>query len=173
MKKLFVFLFLVLVVASPVSAQSGKVSCPIVASRDSGEFQSLSRSGFTCFKNSKAARSAGYFRGNAGVGSSGFATEPFFSLDGLGDANSPAFQVRRFSAVIHYTYAGTGDFNMDLVDRKTGRLVERMVRSRGPLDATTYVNRSGVFYLRISGDNRIVNGQVVEGDWSVDLDIPE
>lgn len=158
--------------APAFAATKSVVTCPIVASQKSGAYQALKKSDFTCFSSTRAARTAGFTSGQLFINTS-FKTIQQFAADGSGDANTPAFRITNASAQVHYNYTGGGIFRINVIDQTTGKLVLRLVDTDGPAGATTYINRSGVFYLEISGSSKPAQSNGPSGSWKVNLDVLE
>lgn len=91
-------------------------------------------------------------------------------MEGIGEANTPAFRVDRRPALVDYSYEGAGGFRIDLIDRESGRFVERLVSTVGAVQSSTYINRSGVFYLKISGDAAERRNSAATPQWSLSVD---
>lgn len=173
--KVFFYSGLVALVASGAEAQEARtrnpiVDCPVVASRHSKEFQSLPRKDFICYRSSAGARAGGYKRGDFVSESSKFVTTPDYEVEGVGEANTPAFRVRKNPTLVEYQYDGTGFFRIDVIDRGTGNIVDRLVNSHGAVSSQTYINQAGVFYLRISGDATEPRNSDANPSWTVSFD---
>lgn len=156
--------------------QKQTVTCPVVASKASGLFQTLGGNGLVCYKNTSTARAAGNKSGKVFVlvGSSPMRLLNAFSMEGQGESNSPAFRISTSPGVISYNWPGSGRFQIDLVDLNTGRIVDRLVRINQPAsDATFFINRQGVFFLDIIGSEEISSCSAFEEPetWSVDFHI--
>lgn len=158
--------------ASTAIAQSSKsetVACPIIASRSGGTYQAPSKRDFMCFRSTRDARTRGFQKGN--ILSSGSVTgQSYFSLQGVGSAVTPVFQVTRSSAIVDFNYTGTGSFSIELVDQVTGRTYDKIASNRGSVRGTTYVNTSGTWFLRVNGDNARARDTDPEPSWFVSLD---